>query len=117
MAFSSRGPVSPTPISCETEKYNLEAEVQEEPQGEIKSILWSRMAWTPLSKHRERLLSCKGTQAECEFQPGARTGRASSNSLLSPAFLTRQLGVMSQMEAGRLAAAGGSRGAGVRKKE
>lgn len=72
MAFSSRGPASSTPISCETEKYNLEAEVQEEPQGEIKSILWSRMAWTPLSKHRERLLSCKGPRQNVSFdlEPG-----------------------------------------------
>lgn len=112
-AFSSPGRASPTPISCETEKYNLEAEVQEEPQGEIKSILWSHMAQTPLFKHRELLLSWRGPRL---FRPGARTEGANSNSLLSPAFLTRQLGIMSQMEAERLAAAGGLRGARVRKK-
>ena len=57
--------------------------------------------------------------AESEFSrvlPGAGTAGTSSIPLLSPAFLTRK-GILSRMEDGRLAAAGGLWGAGDRRRK
>lgn len=75
---------------CELEKEDLETEkFRGNLRRKSRVLLWSPMAWAPLSEHRGPLLSWKGPGqrvAESKFHGLLTWSRDSGNQLLFPAF-------------------------------